>query len=54
VDGCNITLDGTYSYSTLGDKTYELVTHMCNHPNKFADAYDLFVKIDDDVLYNPE
>ncbi|KAJ2289394.1 hypothetical protein IWW55_006301, partial [Coemansia sp. RSA 2706] len=53
LDACDVTLNGTYSYSTLSQKNHEFITHMCNHPGEFAGAYDVLVKVDDDVLYNP-
>ncbi|KAJ2816214.1 hypothetical protein IWW50_006575, partial [Coemansia erecta] len=49
---CNVTLDGTYSYKTLGFKNHEFINHMCKE--QLADSYDVFVKVDDDVLYDPE
>ncbi|KAJ2355431.1 hypothetical protein GGF43_002689 [Coemansia sp. RSA 2618] len=49
---CNVTLDGTYSYKTLGFKNHEFINYMCKE--QLADSYDVFVKVDDDVLYDPE
>ncbi|KAJ2142936.1 hypothetical protein IW142_004015 [Coemansia sp. RSA 564] len=51
-DDCNVTLDGSYSYATLGFKNHDTLQHMCQ--SKLFDMYDMFVKVDDDVLYDPD
>ncbi|KAJ2807362.1 hypothetical protein H4R21_000504 [Coemansia helicoidea] len=50
--GCDIRLDGDYSYNQLPAKNRAIVEHMCRE--RLADKYDLFVKVDDDVLFRPD
>ncbi|KAJ2716223.1 hypothetical protein H4R19_000770 [Coemansia spiralis] len=49
---CDIRLDGEFSYNQLPAKNKAIVEHMCR--NNYADKYDLFVKVDDDVLFRPD
>ncbi|KAJ2448106.1 hypothetical protein EV183_005594 [Coemansia sp. RSA 2336] len=51
-EACNVTLTGSYARSSLGDKNYDFVTHMCRNLDEFG-SYDVFVKVDDDLLYDP-
>ncbi|KAJ1935109.1 hypothetical protein FBU59_005488 [Linderina macrospora] len=47
---CDIRLPSNYTYDKLGDKNYDIIEHMCR--NNLTEKYDMFVKMDDDLLVN--
>ncbi|KAJ1866787.1 Myosin type-2 heavy chain 1 [Coemansia sp. RSA 989] len=50
---CNVTLSGTYFKNSLGNKNHDFISHMCHNLGEFSN-YDLFVKADDDLMYDPD
>ncbi|KAI9471085.1 hypothetical protein BX667DRAFT_501167, partial [Coemansia mojavensis] len=50
---CNVTLSGTYFKNSLGNKNHDFISHMCHNLGEFGN-YDLFVKADDDLMYDPD
>ncbi|PIA14384.1 hypothetical protein COEREDRAFT_88773 [Coemansia reversa NRRL 1564] len=50
---CDITLKKKYSYTSLANKKKELIETMCKRYNEYS-KYDLFIKVDDDLMFKPE
>ncbi|KAI8318561.1 hypothetical protein GQ54DRAFT_300202, partial [Martensiomyces pterosporus] len=51
---CDIRLPKDYTYLQLGDKSRDTIEYLCSKEGtKYRDSYDIFVKVDDDVLFFP-
>ncbi|KAJ2078794.1 hypothetical protein H4R24_004237 [Coemansia sp. RSA 988] len=49
---CDVNLPGSFDYQTLADKNQAIIRDMCS--KKMYEQYDVFVKVDDDLLFDPE